>query len=94
MRTWKASKLARDTHFLERAEVGIGENMESKQASKGYSLPRVGQRLGLVRTWKASKLARDTHSLERAEVGIGENIESKLASKGHSLSREGRGGDW
>ena len=40
MRMWKASKLARDTHSLERAEVGIGENMESKQASKGYSLSR------------------------------------------------------
>ena len=34
VKTWKASKLARDTHILEGAEVGIGENMESKQASK------------------------------------------------------------
>ena len=33
---WKASKLARDTHSLERAEVGIGENMENKQNSKGH----------------------------------------------------------
>ena len=40
MRTWKASKLARDTHHLERAEVGIGENIESKQASKGHSQTR------------------------------------------------------
>ena len=37
VRIWKVSKLARDTHSLERAEVGIGEKMESKQASKGYS---------------------------------------------------------
>jgi len=42
VRTWKANKLARDTHILERAEVGIGQNMESKQASKGHSLARVG----------------------------------------------------
>ena len=45
VRIWTASKLARDTHKLERAEVGIGigENMESKQASKGYSLSREGR---------------------------------------------------
>ena len=43
MRTWKASKLARDTHFLERVEVGIGENMESKQASKGHLQTREGR---------------------------------------------------
>ena len=43
VRTWKESKLARDTHKLVRAEVGIGENMESKLASKGYLLPREGR---------------------------------------------------
>ena len=43
MRIWQASKLVRDTHFLEREEVGIGENIESKQASKGHSLPREGR---------------------------------------------------
>ena len=43
VRIWRASKLARDTHKLERAEVGIGENMESKQASKGHSLSREGR---------------------------------------------------
>ena len=43
VRTWKASKPARDTHRLERAEVGIGENMESKQASKGDSQTREGR---------------------------------------------------
>src|SRR5260221_323318 len=37
VRTWKANKPARDTHMLERAEVGIGQNIESKQASKGHS---------------------------------------------------------
>src|SRR5260221_5001202 len=37
VRTWKANKLASDTHSLERVEVGIGQNMESKQASKGHS---------------------------------------------------------
>ena len=42
VRTWKASKLAWDTHKLERAEVLIGENIESKQASKGYSQTREG----------------------------------------------------
>ena len=30
VRIWEASKLARDTHQLGRAEVGIGENIESK----------------------------------------------------------------
>ena len=43
VRIWKASKLARDTHILERAVVGIGENMESKKASKRHSLPREGR---------------------------------------------------
>ena len=43
MRTWKASKLATNTYKLERAEVGIGENMESKQVSNGHSLPREGR---------------------------------------------------
>ena len=43
VRTWKASKVARNTHQLERAEVGIGENMESKQASKGHSQTREGR---------------------------------------------------
>ena len=43
VRTWKASKLARDTYSLERADIGIGENMESKQASKGDSLSREGR---------------------------------------------------
>ena len=33
VRVWKANKLARDTHILERTEVGIGENMESKQGT-------------------------------------------------------------
>ena len=42
-RIWKASKLARDTHTLERAEVEIGKCMESKQASKGHSHTREGR---------------------------------------------------
>ena len=42
-RIGKASKLARNTYQLKRAEVGIGENIESKQASKGHSLPREGR---------------------------------------------------
>ena len=46
VRIWKASKLARDTHFLERGEVGIGENMESKQASKRHSLSGEGRGWG------------------------------------------------
>ena len=43
VRILKASKLARDTHSLERAEVGIGKNMESKQASKRHSQTREGR---------------------------------------------------
>ena len=43
VRTRKESKLARDTHILERAEVRTGENVKSKQASKGYSLSREGR---------------------------------------------------
>jgi len=43
VRTWKANKLARDTHLLERVEVGIGQNMESKQASKGHLLAGEGR---------------------------------------------------
>ena len=37
---WKARKLARDTHILERAEVGIGESME-KLARDTHFLERV-----------------------------------------------------
>ena len=40
VRIWKASKLARDTYSLERAEVRIGENIESKQASTAHSPTR------------------------------------------------------
>ena len=43
VRTWKANQLARNTHSLERAEVGVSENMESKQASKGHSPTREGR---------------------------------------------------
>ena len=56
VRTWKASKLASNTHKLERAEVGIGENMESKQASKGHLLSRDGRGWDLFEHYnKASK---------------------------------------
>ena len=65
VRIWQASKLARDTHILERAEVVIGDNIESKQASKGYLPTKRGQRLGLARIWKASK----GHSLSREGRG-------------------------
>ena len=41
VRIWKAtSKLARDTYYLERAEVGIGKNMESKLARDTHQLGR------------------------------------------------------
>ena len=43
VRIWKASKLARATHKLEGTEVGIGENIESKQASKGHLHSREGR---------------------------------------------------
>ena len=43
VRIWKERKLARDTYFLERAEVRIGENMERKKVSKRHSLPREGR---------------------------------------------------
>ena len=43
VRIWKARKLAGDTYWLERAEVGVGENMESKKASKGHSPTREGR---------------------------------------------------
>ena len=43
VRIQKARKLARDTYILERADIGIGENMESKQASKRHSHSREGR---------------------------------------------------
>ena len=43
VKIWKECKLAKDTHSLERAEVGIGKNMASKKASKGHLLPREGR---------------------------------------------------
>src|SRR5258708_8207652 len=54
VRTWKANKPARDTHTLERAEVGIGQNMESKQASNGHS--HAGERRG----WDWSEHGKQT----------------------------------
>ena len=39
----KGLRISRNTHFLERSEVRTGENMESKQASKGHSPPREGR---------------------------------------------------
>ena len=46
VRIWKASKLARDTHFLRRAEVGIGENIESKLAKDTHQLGRAEVGIG------------------------------------------------
>ena len=43
VRAYKASKLARDTHILEEAEVRIGKNIENKQASKGHLPTREGR---------------------------------------------------
>src|SRR5258707_12828403 len=43
VQTWKLKKSARDTNKLERGGVGIGQNMESKQASKGHSQPGEGR---------------------------------------------------
>src|SRR5260221_435352 len=66
--TWKEKKPARDTHILERAEVGIGQNMESKQASKGHSHPGEGRgwdwsehgkqtsQQGTLTSWRAQSL--------------------------------------
>jgi len=89
VRTWKANKPARDTHLLERAEVGIGQNMESKQASKGHSHAGEGRGWDWLEHGKQTS-QQGTHLLERAEVGVGQNMESKQASKGHSHAREGR----
>ena len=67
VRTWKVSKLAKDTHKLEGAEVGIGKNMESKQASKGhYSLEGAEVRIGEN---MESKQASKGHSHSREGRG-------------------------
>src|SRR5260221_250352 len=55
VRRWKEKKPARDTHRLERAEVGIGQNMESKQASKGHS------QAGEGRGWDWSEHGKQTN---------------------------------
>ena len=63
VRTWKANKLARDTHWLERAEVGIGENMEaSKLARDTHILERAEVRTCLKTT---TKQASERHSQPR-----------------------------
>ena len=63
MRTWKASKPARDTHSLERAEVGIGEDTERLQANKGtYILERA--EVGTVLN-TTTKQASEGHSHSR-----------------------------
>ena len=38
VRTWKAHKLARDAHILERAEVVTSQDTERLQANKGHLL--------------------------------------------------------
>ena len=63
MRTWKASKLARDTHILERAEVGIGEDTERLQASKGHSHSGEGRGQDYLNT--TTKQASEGHSHSR-----------------------------
>ena len=57
------------TYKLEKADVGTGQNMKRKQASKGHSLPEEGRH----RDWsghrtKVSKWGA-THQLERSEAG-------------------------
>ena len=67
MRTWKASKLARDTHILERAEVGIGENMESNRLVRDtHHLERA--EVGIGENIE-SKQASKEHSLSREGRG-------------------------
>src|SRR6266581_2501003 len=70
VRTWKANKPARDTHILERAEVGIGQNMESKPASKGHS--QAGEGRGWDWSEHGKKQASKGHSLAR--VGTDQNL--------------------
>ena len=43
VRKWKDNKPERGTHSLEEVEVRTGQDMESKQASKGYSPTREGR---------------------------------------------------
>ena len=43
IRTWKESRPASGTYKLEKADVGTGQNMKRKQASKGHSLPEEGR---------------------------------------------------
>ena len=40
VRTWKESKLARGTHFLERAEVKTGQDIKMKLAKGTHKLER------------------------------------------------------
>jgi len=46
--------ISKDTHWLERAEVGIGQNMVSKQANKGHS------QTGEGRGWDWSEHGKQT----------------------------------
>src|SRR5260221_13589 len=43
VKTWKESKEARGTHFLERSEAMTGQGIERRQAGKGHSLPEGGR---------------------------------------------------
>jgi hypothetical protein len=43
VRSWKERKPERNTYFLVRSEVGTGQNMERKLASKGRSHPGEGR---------------------------------------------------
>ena len=49
VRTWKQSKATRGLHWLERADVGTGQAMETKRGSEGtYKLKRANVGTGQV----------------------------------------------
>ena len=53
IRTWKQSDAARETHVLERTDVGTGQDMETKRGSEGSSL--LGEPEGRRRDWSGHR---------------------------------------
>ena len=70
VRTWKASKLARDTHILESTEVGSSQDTERLQANKGDLQPGEEGRGGTCLNTATKQASRGTHNLEIAEYEV------------------------
>ena len=90
----KGTRKEHSSHLLEKAEIGTGQDMERKQASRGHSQTGEGRERDWSGHGKKASQQGGTYFLERAERGTGQDSEGKKANKGHSLPGESRGQHW